>query len=161
MPPLSPTVATSASPPPSGAGMGNRRLCLHGAPLLALLLPLPTLAQVIPTGTPTADILLATAIAEHRVYLTCSALDPVTHAQITENWQRDVAAATAILTAKAVPPDTIAAFTAAARPETLLPAPDTQFDDVKQLCDANPDWQTLYFQFNLTMLELELPKAFE
>jgi hypothetical protein len=129
--------------------------------LAALLLTTQAQAQIIPTGTPAADILLSQAITEHRAFLTCSALDPATHAQITENWQRDVTAAAEILTANKVPAEAIAAFTAAAQPQALLPAEGTPFEDVKQFCDANPDWQTRYYQLNLTILKLKLPKAFE
>jgi hypothetical protein len=126
----------------------------------ALLLTTPALAQIIPTGTPAADILLSQAIAEQRIFLTCSALDPVTHARVLQNWQRDVAEAAAILTANAIPPEAIAAFQTAAQPEALLPAADTRFADVKALCDSTPDWQTRYDQLNLTVLALKLPQAF-
>lgn len=129
--------------------------------LVLLLFAMPAAAQVIPTGTPAADILLSQAIAEHRVFLTCSALDPATHAQITQNWQRDVTAAAAILTAQKVPPEAITAFTTAADPKDLMPADDTPFADVRRLCDSNPDWMTRYSQFNLTILDLKLPQAFQ
>jgi hypothetical protein len=128
--------------------------------LAALLIASPATAQVASTGTPAADILLSQAIAEHRVFLTCSALDPAKHAQITENWQRDVAAAAAILAANQVPPEAIAAFTAAADPARLLPAPDTPFEDLRQICDASPDWPERSVQLNLTLLALKLPEAF-
>lgn len=144
-------------------GRPTRWVRIHGAPWLAfaLLLPLPATAQVIPTGTPAADILLSQAITEHRVFLTCSALDPATHAQISENWQRDVTAAAAILTANKVPPEAITAFTTAADPANLTPAEDTPWAEVKGLCDTHPTWQTDYYQFNLTILDLKLPGAFQ
>ena len=131
-------------------------------PLLALLLlTSPTTAQVIPTGSPAADILLSQAITEHRVFLTCSALDPQTHTQILTNWQRDTAAAAAILTANTVPPEAITAFTKAADPAALMPAEDTPWGQVKGLCDTHPDWLKTYQDFNATFLELKLPQAFE
>lgn len=140
----------------------TRRVRIHGAPLLAtLLLTTAAQAQVIPTGTPAADILLSQAIAEHRVFLTCSALDPTTHAQITQNWQRDTAAATAILTANTVPPEAITAFTTAADPANLIPSEDTPWAEVQGLCATHPDWQTTYFQLNLILLETSLPGAFK
>lgn len=129
--------------------------------LLTLLLATPVLSQVVPTGTPAADILLSQAITEHRTFLTCSALDPAIHAQIAANWQRDVAAATALLTANKVPQDAITAFTAAADPAALMPAEDTPWTQVKALCDTQPDWQQRYFQLNFTVLDLKLPGAFE
>jgi hypothetical protein len=140
---------------------GTQRPIRSGLALALTLLTTPALAQIIPTGSPAADILLSQAITEHRTFLTCSALDPATHALITTNWHRDVAAAAVILTANNVPPEAIAAFTEAAKPENLLPAPDTAFADVRQFCDAHPDWQTLRAQFNFILLELKLPKAFE
>jgi hypothetical protein len=129
--------------------------------LATCLATAPALAQIIPTGTPAADILLSRALAEHRVFLTCSTLDPATQAVILSNWQRDVAAATAILQANAVPPEAIAAFTDAARPESLLPAPDTPFEDVRQICAAGEDWQERYFKLDHTILELKLPQALQ
>ena len=162
-----PLSARSATPPevPGQARDGvsyrrpHRRVRIHCAPLLALLAT-PLSAQVIPTGSPAADILLSQAIAEHRVFLTCSALDPQTHAQILTNWQKDTAAAVAILTAQAVPQDAITAFTQAAEPQALMPADDTPWAEVKGLCDTRPDWQKSYYEFNMTILELKLPKVF-
>jgi hypothetical protein len=130
-------------------------------PLLAALLrTTPAFSQVIPTGTPAADILLSRAITEYRTYLTCSALDPATHAQILASWQADVAAATAILTARNVPPEAITAFTAAADPKALMPAPDTPFSDVVELCTSGPDWKTAYTTGDHTVLATTLPQAF-
>ncbi len=165
-----PTAATSASPPPRGEGPGvggrplptrHLRRVRYSAPFLIATLTSPATAQVIPTGTPAADILLSQAIAEHRVFLTCSALDPLTHQQILTNWQKDIAAATAILTAHTVPQDAITAFTRAADPAALMPAEDTPWAEVKGLCDTHPDWQKTYYEFNLTILELKLPGAFQ
>lgn len=132
-----------------------------GAPLLTLLLTTPTLAQVIPTGTPAADILLSQAISEHRVFLTCSALDGYVHPLVLQNWQREVDAATATLTENHVAPEAIAAFTEAAKPENLLPAPDTPWAEVVEFCDTYPDWQADYARLNFTILELKLPPVFE
>jgi len=117
MPGLTPTAAPEAPPLPlrgEGMGVGGhfRRVRIHGAPWLALAITLTTqaAAQVIPTGTPAADILLSQAIAEHRVFLTCSALDPATHAQILADWQRDTTAAVTILKTHNTPPEAITAF---------------------------------------------------
>ncbi len=95
-------------------------MCSHGAALLALLFTTATHAQVIPTGTPAADILLSQAIAEQRVFLTCSSLDPALHGRVTDAWLGDVEAATGLLTANQVPAEAIAAFQAAANVESLL-----------------------------------------
>ena len=127
----------------------------------ALVLTSPATAQIIPTGTPAADILLSQAIAEHRVFLTCSALDPQTHQQIVANWQADVASAKAILAAHNVAPDAITAFTTAADPAALTPAPDTPWAEVQALCATRPDWQTDYFQLNLVILDLKLVGVLE
>jgi len=135
-----------------------RPIC--GGLALTLLLTTATQAQIIPTGTPAADILLSQAIAEHRVFLTCSALDPLTHSQILTNWQRDTAAATAILKAHNTPPEAITAFTTAADPKALMPSDDTPWAEVTGLCATHPDWQQSYTEFNLTLLDLKLPMAF-
>jgi hypothetical protein len=137
------------------------RLTLPIAALAAVLAGGPALAQVIPTGTPAADILLSRAIAEHRVFLTCSSLDGLAYPTLLANWKREVDAAVATLNANAVPPEAIAAFTAAAAPAALLPAPDTPFADVLQLCTTNSDWQTRYERQTYILLETMLPKAFE
>ncbi len=128
---------------------------------LALALGTPVTAQVMPTGSPAADILLSQAIAEHRVFLTCSALDPATHQQILTNWQTDVASAKAILAAHKVTPEAIAAFIKSADPAALMPADDTPWAEVKSLCDTNPDWQRTYSEFNLVILDLKLVGVLE
>jgi hypothetical protein len=138
---------------------------IHGAALLAtsiaFLLATPTHAQIIPTGSPAADILLSQAIAEQRIFLTCSALDLQTHTRITETWQRDTAAAVAILNAANVPPEAITAFTAAADPAALMPTDDIPWAAVKALCDSQPDWQDRHAQADYIVLDQTLPKAFE
>lgn len=158
---------TSATPQNEVPGQARdatipTRRVRYSAPWLALTMAIttPAAAQVIPTGTPAADILLSQAIAEHRVFLTCSALDPATHAQILTNWQKDTAAAVALLQTRNVPKDAVAAFTAAAAPAALMPASDTPWAEVQGLCATHPGWQTDYYQFNLTVLELKLPGAF-
>ena len=127
---------------------------------LAITLTTQATAQVIPTGTPAADILLSQAITEHRVFLTCSALDPATHARIADTWQRDVTAAAAILTANKVPPEAIAAFSTAAAPNALMPGAETPWAAVKGLCDTHSDWQTRLAQFDFTLLGQRLPQVF-
>ncbi|MES2335327.1 MAG: hypothetical protein V4551_11705 [Pseudomonadota bacterium] len=157
---LIPTAASEAPPLPlrgEGMGVGGRPLAILA---VLTLLPTPALAQVIPTGSPAADILLSQAIAEHRVFLTCSALDPATHAQILADWQRDTAAAAAILTANNTPPEAITAFTTTALPENLMPAPDTPWAEVTGLCATRPDWQTSYGRLDFTVLGQTLPLAF-
>lgn len=116
---------------------------IRTAALLAVLAS-PSVAQVVPTGFPAADILLSQAIAEHRVFLTCSALDPAQHARIQTDWQADVAAATALLAARKVPAETVAAFTTAADPAALTPAADTPWAEVQGLCATRPDWREAY-----------------
>ncbi|MFN6924675.1 MAG: hypothetical protein ACK4P8_03415 [Tabrizicola sp.] len=116
---------------------------------LAITLTTPATAQIIPTGTPAADILLSQAITEHRTFLVCSVLDPATHALIADAWRRDAAAAAAILTANDAPP------------ENLLPAPETPFADVVKLCTSNPGWQQDWQTLRFTVLALKLPQAFE
>jgi hypothetical protein len=137
-----------------GQARGGVALCLA-----ALFVITAAQAQIIPTGTPAADILLTKALAEQHIFLTCSALEPQTHQQILQNWQRDVTAASAALAAAKVPQDAVTAFTTAAMQENLLPAPDTPFEDIRQLCDSQPDWATRYAQMNYTILEFQLPQA--
>jgi hypothetical protein len=163
-----PTTATNTSPPPRGEGLGVggcshvlRRMRYSARFLATLLLTTPATAQIIPTGTPAVDILLSQAITEQRVFLTCSSLDSLAYPLIVQGWQADAAAAIATLTAKNVAAEAIAAFTEAAKPENLLPAPDTPYEDVKQFCDAHPDWQTTLAQLGFTVLDRHLPKAFE
>lgn len=153
------TTAQNASAPHRRAGPGTRSRLL--AALATLLFPLPAFAQIIPTGTPAADILLSQAVAEHRVFLTCSALDPVTHQQILTDWQKDTAAAVAILQAHNTPPEAVTAFTKAADPAALMPTDDTPWAEVKGLCDTQPDWLVRYQGHNLTILDLKLPGAFQ
>ncbi len=151
------TAATIASSHRAGLGVGGLVLAILSA--LSLLIASPTHAQIIPTGSPGADILLSQAIAEHRVFLTCSALDPATHIQILTNWQRDTAAAIAILKAHNVPAEAITAFTTAADPAALMPTEDTPWAEVQALCATQPDWQKTYDEYNITFLKLKLPQV--
>lgn len=150
-----PTAATSASPPPRGEGLGV------GGILLALTLTTQATAQVIPTGTPAADILLSQAIADQRVFLTCTALDPDTHKIALDFWAADVAAAVTILQDHQVPAEAIAAFQAAAAPQALMPAPDTPFADVSTFCLAQDRWSMHWTTHDFTELAARLPEAFE
>lgn len=129
--------------------------------LLTAVLATPLSAQVIPTGTPAADILLSQAIAEHRVFLTCSALDPQTHALVLADWQADIASAAAILASHNVPADTVAAFTAAADPVVLMPSEDTPWAEVTSLCATRPDWRQAYDTLDRVILDLKLMGALE
>ena len=155
------TTTTSVSPPPQWGRGTAPSMGVGGLALVLALLTTPTQAQIIPTGSPAADILLTQALAEHRVFLTCSSLDSTTHPIIVKNWQRDVDAATATLTANNVAAEVIAAFTTAAKPANLLPAPDTPYEDVLQICAAQPNWQESYGLLNITILELKLPRVFK
>jgi len=125
-----------------------------------LLLAVPAQAQVIPTGTPAADILLSQAIAEHRIFLTCNALDPIGHPIMVQRWEADVAAAAAILRTKGVPRAAIDAFTNAARLEALQPAADLPFAEVQQTCLAQSDWPARYARGDFIRLDRQLPGAF-
>ena len=153
---LPPTAAPEAPPLPlrgEGPGVGG---CLLA---LTLALTSQAQAQIIPTGTPAADILLSQAIADQRLFLTCSALEPDTHTFLLEAWQRDVAKATDLLTAANVPPEAITAFTTAAAPENLLPAPDTPFEDLQKFCATDPKWLTRAMKMDTVRLAADLPKV--
>ena len=127
--------------------------------LAAHLLPLSATAQIIPTGSPTADILLTTALSEQRVFLTCTALDAANHQTALTFWQGDVAAALALLTERNVPAEAIQAFRAAARPEALMPAPDTPFAEVQEYCAAQENWPQGWQRRDFTELARALPEA--
>ena len=128
--------------------------------LLALLLAPPAAAQIIPTGSPAADIVLSQALADQRVFLTCTALDPDNHRIILDFWRQDSAAAVAILTEHAVPPEAIAAFTAAADPAALALPPDTPFAEVRDYCQAQTHWFMRMNRRDFTELAVALPEAF-
>ncbi len=117
-------------------------------------------AQIIPTGAPAADILLTRAIGEQRLFLTCSALDPRDHRSILDSWQRDVDSAAALLRARGVPAEAVAAFQAAAEATALLPAADTPWAEIRELCEADPDWQDRWTNGAYTLLARDLPKVF-
>jgi hypothetical protein len=129
--------------------------------LAALLLANAATAQIIPTGSPAADILLSTAITEQRAVLTCSALQPATHQNALTLWQQDVAAAITVLTENGVPPAAITAFQDAASAANLMPAEDTPFAAVKAYCLAQNDWPTRLDRREVTELGRALPGAFE
>ncbi len=149
------TPAPSASPPPRG-----QRLGIAGLTLATLLLATSATAQIIPTGTPAADIILTQGIADWRIFITCSALDYQTNWNVVNELYHDITAASAILKANTVPQEAITAFAAAADPEALSPPPDTPFADVQKLCLAHPNWSDLWLDRAFTFLERDLPKAF-
>jgi hypothetical protein len=156
---------TDPGPPRITNPRGRQRRRHRGAAwqsgaLLSFLLAAPALTQVVPTGSPTADFLLAQALAEHRLFLSCSALDPPVHAQVQLGWEEDVNAAVAILTKNGVAAEAIAAFIDAARPENLMPSPETFWIEVQSLCATQPDWHSRYFNQILISLDAKLPQAF-
>jgi len=156
---LTPIAALEAPPLPlrfRGTGMGGRPLVL----LAALLLASPLSAQIIPTGSPAADIILTKGIADWRIFVTCSALDYQTNWLVVDELYHDITAASAILKANNVPDAAITAFAAAADPEALSPPPDTPFAEVLELCLASSDWSARWLDREFTFLERDLPKAF-
>lgn len=147
---------SSAAPRPPARGRATAATSGRLGLLATLLLALPAPAQVVPTGSPAADILLSRAIAEHRVFLTCSILDAEAHARIRTAWEGDVATALRLLGDRKIDPAAIAAFDAAARPEALLPTPETPFVDLRALCDQHPDWASRYAAGRFVQLAPEL-----
>ena len=139
---------------PLGAAASRALAC---GPVLALCLALPASAQIIPTGSPAVDILLARALADQRVFLTCTALAAETHEAALDLWQADVTATVALLGEKAVAPDVITAFTAAADPATLALPADTPFAAVADYCRAQADWLTRWTSRDFTQLARALP----
>lgn len=137
--------------------MGQR--CV--AAVTAILVAAPACAQIVPTGSPTADILLSTAITEQRTILTCTALETTAHRIAVTAWQVEVAAAVAILTENGVPPGAITAFQDAARAENLLPGEGAPFAAVKAYCNAQENWFTRWNRGEFTELGRALPGAFE
>jgi hypothetical protein len=153
--------ATTRSAAPGPARQLRR--CDHAVlPLLAaLLLATPATAQIIPTGSPAADILLSTAITEQRALLTCSALDPARHQNALTLWQQDVAAAITVMAENGVPPAAITTFQDAASAANLLPAEDTPFAAVQAYCQGQDDWPARLDLRDVTNLGRALPGAFE
>jgi hypothetical protein len=151
------TVSAGNRPP---ATVPTRGLSMMRFALLTLLALAPqATAQVIPTGFPAADILLSQAIAEHRVFLTCSTLDPEAHAAIQRGWETDVAAATRLLTEGRIAAEAVVAFTSAADPAAFLPTPETPIADVQALCTQHPDWATRHAAGDFIRLAQDLPRA--
>lgn len=143
---------------PAGPGRRDaRRICVALACLA--LMPASAFAQIVPTGTPAADILLASAIADYRVFVTCSLLDPAAHTKVVTGLSDEIRRASVILKAKGVPDATIAAFIAAADPATLVPAPDTPFAEVQEYCGDHSDWSERWQGRDFTGLDRDLPMA--
>jgi len=120
---------------------------------LAVALAAPVTAQ---DRSAQAQALIDAALAEHRVFLTCSSLEPATHAVIRQDWERMAADSDAILAQLGFPLLFRLAFRAASRSEALMPPDDTPFAKVRALCDANPDWATDRAALRFTILNLHL-----
>lgn len=100
---------------------------------------------------------LEEAMAEMRVYFTCSALEPETQQFLRDYWSGMVAATLEHLQAEGIGPANLAAFAASAEPDALLPGPEVTFAEVRAYCATEGDWVARLAAFDLP----QLPQALE
>jgi hypothetical protein len=103
--------------------------------------------------------ILDTAMQDMRVFITCTVLEKESNEFLRKDWQENVAKTLAFLTEEGVTPPNLAAFTTSAKPEALLPAPETPISDVIAFCDANPNWIRKLQNFDYTRLPYALEQA--
>ena len=105
--------------------------------------------------------LLDRAMAEQRVYQTCTALIPDGSFDAEAWWQEKVTETLAAIEAAGATPANLAAFTASAAPGALKPAPDTPWSEVLAFCSADPDWYSNWQRFNIVILPGAVEAALE
>lgn len=139
------------------------RTVILGALLLAAASLLPGTAAAEPA---TADQraaferLLQTAVDEHRVFLTCGALEQRTSEQIENNWREMVAKTVPLLIEAGYTPAEIIAFSDRTEPRNLV---DEQrpFGDVISDCRSHTDWMRNLQLFKVVLLDREARKIFQ
>jgi hypothetical protein len=115
---------------------------------------------VIETGNSEADTLIRDALAEQRVFITCSSLDQSPHAFLTTNLIEMAANSAESLRRAGVAEKAVARFVAAATPAALMPAAGTSFAEVLELCDNNPDWADRFARLDFILLDFSLRRTF-
>lgn len=94
---------------------------------------------------------LNTAIAEHRVFLTCSSLDPQLHASVQNGWKQMVARARHFLESHYTSLTDLARFDDRTAEEHLVPTEAPLRDAIALCTTAHRDWQSDYNMFNFTI----------
>ncbi len=103
--------------------------------------------------------ILDTAMRDMRVFLTCTVLEKESNDFMLKDWQKTVAKTLVFLTEEGVTPPNLAAFTASAQPDALVPAPDTPISGVIAFCNANTDWIRKLHRRDYTQLPDALKQA--
>lgn len=91
-------------------------------------------------------------MAEYRVYLTCSSLDPEVHAPILAMWKKMVGETQLALAEAGLAPANLGDFIASGWTGGLTPEPGTPFADVQSFCAKHPGWLRAFDSFSYTRL---------
>lgn len=90
---------------------------------------------------------LRQAIEEHRVFLTCSSLDPETHASVETGWRQIVAKARGQLVSRFTSNADLARFDEITSEASIVKR-DAPLRDAIALCTrTSPDWRDRYVMF--------------
>lgn len=89
---------------------------------------------------------LSRAIEEHRVFLTCSSLEPQTFELVLRNWEDMVAAARGHLSANLTPKVDLEAFDRRTKLDALVDW-RMPLGEAAAYCAANPDWSGKLHRF--------------
>ncbi len=104
------------------------------------------------------NALLDKAIAEHTIFLNCTATDPDGSEFVARGWQSDVLAAVAALAEAGFSSDEIAAFTTRASIDALM-MKDRPFGEVIEFCNTNGPWMRQFYEMRYVVLPLAIKQA--
>ena len=125
----------------------------------SIALLLMTVSATAQTAFERIEPRLTTAIDEHRVFLTCSSLDPQLHASVLSGWQQIVAKARHYLESRYTSMAELATFDARTAEEHIVRA-EAPLRDAVELCTKTaPEWQRKYTMFDFTIDIVESPQA--
>jgi hypothetical protein len=124
--------------------------------LAALICASPVAAQDrVARITPVLD----RALAEWRVFLTCTALDPQAHAMVVDGWSGMVETTGTYLRERGLSGASLDDFPARAEPDALMLPGDTPFAEVRAFCEDHPGWRGQLETFGFILMPDALEEA--
>ena len=123
-----------------------------------LLLAAPVVAQ--DDRKATVEAVLDKAIAEHTIFLNCTATERDSYDLVIKGWQADVLAAVPLLAENGFTGEEIAAFTTRAAIDALL-MKDRPFGEIIDYCMSQGDWIRALYEMRYTVLPLAIRKELD
>ena len=122
-----------------------------------LCLTVPALAQ---DRKAEINALIDKAIAEHTIFLNCTATERDSYQLISRNWQTDVLAAVPALADAGFTGDEIAAFTQRTSLDAIL-MKDRPFSEVIEFCRTSGQWMRQMYELRYVILPLAIKRVID